>query len=368
MPRTLKLLLLAGTLAAPPCALAAAQTDQQKPAAAQTAASAEDDFERGKRLLAQGDAQGAAAVLKRAAERRKTDADAWYQLGLALNVSGNMKDARKAFEKAVKLRSDSAETRAGLAYTLLYLNKTGDAEREAKRALALDAKTAVAHFVLGATQSLAGKYARAAQEAEEALKLQANFPAAASLLGDALLKLYAAESTRINELYPMPPEATEETRKPVFEKRQVALEPFSARMRAAADQLEALANSRPGASSSRELLEMSETLHVYSDAARARTAQVFRQAEVTTRALITYKPEPSFTEKAREKNVDGVVRLRAVLASDGRIKHILVIKGLPYGLTENAVEAARQIRFTPATLEGRPVSQFVILEYNFNVY
>ncbi|HEX6182441.1 MAG TPA: hypothetical protein VFZ44_00925, partial [Pyrinomonadaceae bacterium] len=56
----------------------------------------DEDFERGKRLLAQGDAKGAAVALKRAAERRKTDADAWYHLGLALGHQRKAKDARKA--------------------------------------------------------------------------------------------------------------------------------------------------------------------------------------------------------------------------------------------------------------------------------
>ncbi|MFL6336591.1 MAG: hypothetical protein ACJ754_25085 [Pyrinomonadaceae bacterium] len=33
---------------------------------------------------------------------------------------------------------------------------------------------------------------------------------------------------------------------------------------------------------------------------------------------------------------------------------------------EAAVETARGIRFKPASIDGRPVSQFVVLEYNFN--
>src|SRR5688500_16280258 len=114
MPRTLKLLLLASALAVPLRAPAAAQAAGHQPAPAQAVAG-DEDYERGKRLLAEGDAEGAASALKRAAERRKTDADAWHQLGLAFNVSGNMKEARKAFEKAVRLRPDSAEARAGLA-------------------------------------------------------------------------------------------------------------------------------------------------------------------------------------------------------------------------------------------------------------
>ena len=95
---------------------------------------------------------------------------------------------------------------------------------------------------------------------------------------------------------------------------------------------------------------------------------VYPTSEVTTRATITFKPEPGFTGKARSNNVSGVVRLRAVLGSDGTVRNISVIKGLPDGLTEKAVAAARKIKFKPATIDGRPVSQFVVLEYNFNIY
>ncbi|HJQ33377.1 MAG TPA: energy transducer TonB [Pyrinomonadaceae bacterium] len=94
----------------------------------------------------------------------------------------------------------------------------------------------------------------------------------------------------------------------------------------------------------------------------------FRQNEVTRKALITFKPEPGFTEEARKNNVTGVVRLRAILHSSGGVQGISVVKGLPDGLTEKAIAAARQIRFTPAEKDGHPVSQYVVLEYNFNIY
>lgn len=94
----------------------------------------------------------------------------------------------------------------------------------------------------------------------------------------------------------------------------------------------------------------------------------FRHNEVTKKALITYKPEPPFTEWARRFGVTGVVRLRAILHSSGAMQNISVVKGLPHGLTEKAIAAARQIRFEPAQKDGRPVSQYVVLEYNFNIY
>jgi TonB family protein len=94
----------------------------------------------------------------------------------------------------------------------------------------------------------------------------------------------------------------------------------------------------------------------------------FRQNEVTRKAVITSKPEPGFTEEARKNNVTGVVRLRAILHASGAVQGISVVKGLPDGLTEKAISAARQIRFTPAEKDGRSVSQYVVLEYNFNIY
>jgi TonB family protein len=57
-----------------------------------------------------------------------------------------------------------------------------------------------------------------------------------------------------------------------------------------------------------------------------------------------------------------------VLHSAGDVQGISVVKGLPDGLTEQAIIAAKQIRFRPAEKDGRPVSQYVILEYNFNIY
>ena len=94
----------------------------------------------------------------------------------------------------------------------------------------------------------------------------------------------------------------------------------------------------------------------------------FRQNEVTKKAVITFKPEPSFTETARRFEVTGVVRLRAVLYKTGEIKNVSVIKSLPHGLTEKSVDAAKRIRFEPARKDGQAVSQYVVLEYNYNIY
>jgi TonB family protein len=94
----------------------------------------------------------------------------------------------------------------------------------------------------------------------------------------------------------------------------------------------------------------------------------FKSAEVTKKAVITAKPEPGFTEQARKFNVTGTVRLRAILAATGEVTNISLVKSLPHGLNEKAIVAARQIRFVPAERDGQKVSQYVTLEYNFNIY
>jgi TonB family protein len=94
----------------------------------------------------------------------------------------------------------------------------------------------------------------------------------------------------------------------------------------------------------------------------------FAPKEVAQKAGVTYKAEPHFTESARKFGVTGIVRIRAILDKTGEVTNIVVLKGLPHGLTRLAVEAARQIRFTPAQKDGHAVSQYIVLEYNFNIY
>jgi len=94
----------------------------------------------------------------------------------------------------------------------------------------------------------------------------------------------------------------------------------------------------------------------------------FTGTEVERKALIVYKPEPPYTEEARRNKVSGTIRLRVVLSPTGHVTDIEAVTWLPNGLTESAMRVARQMRFFPAEKGGRPVSQYVNLEYNFNIY
>ncbi|MBA3766155.1 MAG: energy transducer TonB [Acidobacteria bacterium] len=96
--------------------------------------------------------------------------------------------------------------------------------------------------------------------------------------------------------------------------------------------------------------------------------KTFSPRDVTQKARILSKPEPQYTEEARRNQISGTVVLKAVFSSSGQVTNIRAVSNLPYGLTERAIAAARQIRFSPAMKDGRAVSQYIQIEYNFNLY
>jgi len=93
--------------------------------------------------------------------------------------------------------------------------------------------------------------------------------------------------------------------------------------------------------------------------------RIYKGEEVDKKAYVIKKPEPHYTEQARKAGIKGKVVLRAILASDGRVTHIEVLSGLPMGLTESAVAAAKTIKFLPARKDGAAVSEWVKLEYTY---
>jgi len=97
-------------------------------------------------------------------------------------------------------------------------------------------------------------------------------------------------------------------------------------------------------------------------------SRVFSQREVDVKAQLLERPKPAYTDSARQNNVQGRVVLRVVLSANGSVGSISAISGLSHGLTEQAIAAAKRIKFVPAVKDGRQVSAAVTVEYNFSVY
>jgi len=86
--------------------------------------------------------------------------------------------------------------------------------------------------------------------------------------------------------------------------------------------------------------------------------------------VILSKPRPGYTDEARLHNVQGTVILRIVFLANGGIGPISVVKELPFGLTEQAINAAKKIPFLPKTEDGKSVGVTVTrqIEYTFSIY
>jgi TonB family protein len=112
--------------------------------------------------------------------------------------------------------------------------------------------------------------------------------------------------------------------------------------------------------------ERRETMSLYSQpTSPPESRTVFGSGEVQKRAHLVDAPAASYPDEALAAKAKGEVRLRLVLAGDGTVKYIFPMKPLKHGLTEAAIEAARQIKFEPAIRDGQRVSQFTTLSYEF---
>jgi TonB family protein len=76
---------------------------------------------------------------------------------------------------------------------------------------------------------------------------------------------------------------------------------------------------------------------------------------VATSLEVLSKPPVQYTGEARQLKVQGDVVLRVTFTAAGQVQVQGVLRGLGHGLDEEARRVAQQIRFRPATRDGRPV-------------
>jgi periplasmic protein TonB len=88
---------------------------------------------------------------------------------------------------------------------------------------------------------------------------------------------------------------------------------------------------------------------------------------VDSKPIALNEPRPLYTEEARKNKIQGNVRARILVGSDGSVKQCRLTTHLPDGLDEQAIAAAYKLRFRPAIKDGRPVSFWVNVEIGFNL-
>jgi len=82
----------------------------------------------------------------------------------------------------------------------------------------------------------------------------------------------------------------------------------------------------------------------------------------------TFTPDPSYTEVARDRSLQGSVVIDAIVDDTGKVLRPQIIWPLGMGLDEKAIETIQTWRFKPATRNGQPVKVEMAVEISFKLY
>lgn len=316
-------------------------------------ASAQSGRDGGIALYRSGDYAGAVKSLKQATKTGAGDAQAWYFLGLAYLKQDKNKESVKALKKAVALDAQNADVRSALGYVYLLMNKSDEARSEAEAALKINPNDEQAHYIIGVVNFRNGSYNYAYERAKKAVEINPNFASAYLLKSKTLVSSFSVQAGTVI--------------KPLGARGQLLQE-------ASADLEKYLSLSPNGedAEFQRENLESIKFFSEYYNRPENQKPVTFDVAdkpeETQTTFRIISKPRAEYTDKARASGVSGVIRVAVGFAADGNVKHILLIKPLGFGLDEQAVKAARAIKFEPASKDGKPISTVKFIEYSFAIY
>jgi TonB family protein len=87
----------------------------------------------------------------------------------------------------------------------------------------------------------------------------------------------------------------------------------------------------------------------------------------TSPVEITFKPNPVYTDEARNMKLEGEVLLEVSFSANGTLQVNRVVRGLGHGLDEAAIAAANKIRFKPALRFGTPVDSTAVVHVSFQL-
>ncbi|HPR63058.1 MAG TPA: energy transducer TonB [Thermoanaerobaculia bacterium] len=80
-------------------------------------------------------------------------------------------------------------------------------------------------------------------------------------------------------------------------------------------------------------------------------------------------PQPLYPEIARKARIQGIVILQLTVTREGRVEDVKVLRGLPMGCTEAAIDAVQKWKFKPAYRKstGLPVKVYYTVTVKFSI-
>lgn len=106
---------------------------------------------------------------------------------------------------------------------------------------------------------------------------------------------------------------------------------------------------------------------VKQDATAVDYNRVFDLREVTRQPVPVTQVAPTMPVRFRQRGVDGLVEISAVIDRFGSVQNIVVLRSTHVELNQATIAAAGQWKFRPAEKDGRAVAVRVVLPFEFNL-
>ena len=86
-----------------------------------------------------------------------------------------------------------------------------------------------------------------------------------------------------------------------------------------------------------------------------------------TAPILVNEVLPEYSEEGRKARFQGTVVLNTIIREDGSVQVMRIVRGIGFGLDQNAINAVLQWKFKPARRNGKPVAAFMNVEVSFNL-
>lgn len=83
--------------------------------------------------------------------------------------------------------------------------------------------------------------------------------------------------------------------------------------------------------------------------------------------VLLTKTDPEYSDEARRAKLQGIVVLHIDVDAHGQPRNIKVVQGLGLGLEQRAVDAVRQWKFRPGSIDGKPAVTSAVVQVTFRL-
>lgn len=242
----------------------------------------------------------------------------------------------------------------------------GRAQSGIRHALALDPESQKALLLAAQVYLHEGARSMAIESLEKAIKSQPDNPEAHFMLAQCLLDAGKADRSREEVSIAITQGAALFPAYHLLAKLDLAKGDFSAAIASLETAIQLSPNDETGESAKlrqqiEEAREFVEKLKQFA------TLEAGQKAQGIVRPRLLNSPSPRYTEEARRLKIQGAVWLGVLVAETGDVESVLILRGLGQGLDESAVDAARKIKFSPATRDGNPIPYWMNVMIEFNI-